>query len=272
MKRLGLCRTRHHEEAQAGAALPNRRLLQLVAMVCAVLVWGGVALATPTPQQRCDFERMRAWKTYLLCMDRMLAKNARGALGAPLGAFTRCRHKYFRQWTAFQNPNRTPSLVGSTCMGSRFTDNGDGTVTDHLTELVWEKKTHLDGTDNPADLQDADNTYNWADAYLDFRDGLNVGGFAGQHDWRLPSMEQFQTILLDFACTGAAYGPHCHCPTDVCVDSSLDPTNTRLYGYWSDTAHIVLPQQTWALSGDYLNSNDTYSYIELAVRAVRGGF
>lgn len=50
----------------------------------------------------------------------------------------------------------------SRCWTGRFTDNADGTITDHLTGLMWEKKTELNGVMNFANLHDADNRYRWS--------------------------------------------------------------------------------------------------------------
>jgi hypothetical protein len=47
----------------------------------------------------------------------------------------------------------------------RFVDNGDGTISDHQTGLMWEKKVGLDGAPS-GDLHDADNVYPWAGTCL----------------------------------------------------------------------------------------------------------
>jgi hypothetical protein len=44
----------------------------------------------------------------------------------------------------------------------RFVDNGDGSISDNWTGLMWEKKIKLDGTADYANLHDADNYYLWA--------------------------------------------------------------------------------------------------------------
>jgi hypothetical protein len=44
----------------------------------------------------------------------------------------------------------------------RFADNGDGTITDKKTGLMWEQKDSADGTPNPDNLHDVDNRYSWA--------------------------------------------------------------------------------------------------------------
>jgi len=71
----------------------------------------------------------------------------------------------------------------------QFVDNGDGTLTDRQTCLVWEKK------DNAGGIHDFNALYQWSDtgsapdggAFTVFIAGLNSGAFAGHRDWRLPT-------------------------------------------------------------------------------------
>ena len=86
--------------------------------VCATLLWSATVLATPTPQQNCDYARITAWGKYVSCVDGVAAKDAKGA-GALLQfeAFRKCRHAYFKNWTAFQTK---ASVAGSTCEGTRL--------------------------------------------------------------------------------------------------------------------------------------------------------
>ena len=71
----------------------------------------------------------------------------------------------------------------------QFVDNGDGTITDRQTCLVWEKK------DNAGGIHDLNNVYQWSSsgsamdgsAFTVFLSALNGNGFAGHHDWRLPT-------------------------------------------------------------------------------------
>ena len=86
---------------------------------CATLLCAGAALATTTPQQKCDYARITAWKKYQSCVDGVVAKQAKGTGFDLLAAFPKCRHKYFGKWATFQ------SITGSTCIGLRYTDNGD---------------------------------------------------------------------------------------------------------------------------------------------------
>ena len=269
----------------------------LTATACATLLWAGTALATPTAQQQCDATRITAWKTYQACVDAMVARDAKG-LGLNnddtiirFATFARCRHAYFSKWTGFQNPNRKPSLAGSTCIGSRFTDNGDETVTDNLSALVWEKKANGDMTPNFADPHDADNYYAWSagapytesgPVFTDFLASLSGGaGFAGANGWRLPTFAELQTTLLDFTCSGTGAGLRCHCPSNPCVDPAVDSGNTVSNYYWSATSYLLVaapgfvgapnPNSVWVVNFADSFAQADYKGDAWFVRAVRGG-
>ena len=86
----------------------------------------------------------------------------------------------------------------------KLVDNGNDTITDSQTGLMWEKKTTTVGSGpNLRDPRDVDNTYTWDDAMGDWIDRMNGrlitnvgdGGFAGYSDWRVPTMAEMQTIL-----------------------------------------------------------------------------
>jgi hypothetical protein len=70
-----------------------------------------------------------------------------------------------------------------------YVDNGDGTITDVRTGLMWEKLSD-DGS-----IHDTDNNYSWGDAYAYKIAGLNAIGFAGYTDWRLPNVNELQSLL-----------------------------------------------------------------------------
>jgi C1A family cysteine protease len=125
--------------------------------------------------------------------------------------------------------------------------NGDGTVTDPQTGLMWELKTD-DGGD-----RDKDNKYTWQEA-LDYCNNLDLGGYS---DWRLPSINEL-TSLVDLS----RYDPP--------VNTAYFPKTVTSY-YWSSTSCAHPTYNAWRVafkSGTSSNGSKSSSYY---VRAVRGG-
>ena len=67
----------------------------------------------------------------------------------------------------------------------RFCDNGDGTVTDEETSLMWSQ------TDA---YQDNSKWSNWFMAE-DYIKALNIKKFAGYINWRMPNIEEAETLF-----------------------------------------------------------------------------
>ncbi len=130
---------------------------------------------------------------------------------------------------------------------ARFVNNGDGTVTDTRTGLVWEQKTDDGG------LRDKDNTYNWKDA-LAYCENLTLGG---QTDWRLPTIKELAS-LVDLS----SYNPS--------IDTDYFPNTVSSY-YWSSSTDAYYTYYAWGVNfydGYDGWHNKSYGYY---VRAVRGG-
>ncbi len=66
----------------------------------------------------------------------------------------------------------------------RFTDNGDQTVTDNLTGLIWTKDANLVRY----------GTLNWQNA-LDYIASLNEANYLGHNDWRLPNVVELESMV-----------------------------------------------------------------------------
>jgi hypothetical protein len=179
-------------------------------------------------------------------------------------------------------PANTPTMT-PTQLGDHFVDNGDGTITDTQTRLIWDKKDNLDGLANFSDPHDADNTYTWSTsgtvadgtAYTDFLAKLNNGAstdggastaitgcFAGHCDWRLPTIVELQGIV------DATQG-NCGGGSGACIDPAFGPTHPD--DYWSATTDAGSPARAWFVdfsSGVVDNFRKSSTYY---VRAVRGG-
>jgi Protein of unknown function (DUF1566) len=137
-------------------------------------------------------------------------------------------------WDAFGNPLTSCDNTGQDgdiqagvpFPTPRFSDRGNGTVKDNLTNLIWLKNANC-STISPAV---------WATALSNANDlangecGLSDGSVAG--DWRLPNVKELQS-LIDFGNFNPAF------PTGhpfLNVQSSL---------YWSSTAFADLPVGAW---------------------------
>lgn len=164
--------------------------------------------------------------------------------------------------------------------GARFIDNRDGTVTDHKTGLVWEKKDNLDGSANPSDPHDADNLDAWSSSgtapdgtvFTAFLFGLNGGTspdgvatsgcFTGHCDWRLPTIEELAGILDETPET-------CGSGVEPCIDPTFGPTQAD--GYWSATTFARNAARAWLLDFSSGGMAEGSKAVTLFVRAVRGG-
>lgn len=257
------------------------RISIAVAVGCAVILGAGMAQAKAkaTAEQKCQAERAKAAGTYASCQQQAQAKLQTTGFDFTKfeAAASKCRVKYAGTWAKLQ---AKAGLKGSSCAAARFVANGDGTVTDNLTGLVWEQKANLDDTPNLADRHDADNVYTWcvdgnsdfncdnagaADgtAYTDFLRSLNSECLGGQCDWRLPTRDELQTILAD-PFSGSA------CPTPSCIDATFGPTQAGFY--WSATSQASTPANTWYvtfLGGSVGGISKTSKTVY--VRGVRGG-
>ncbi len=72
-----------------------------------------------------------------------------------------------------------------------FVDNGDGTVTDRATGLMWQKDGSPDGM-------------TWANA-KEYINTLNRKRFAGYSDWRLPTIEELASLMKSSRTKGNLY-------------------------------------------------------------------
>lgn len=87
----------------------------------------------------------------------------------------------------------------TTTPAAAFTNNRNGTVTDNRTNLTW--KLCLQGyTYQAGKCVDASATTNYAfRAALAHTQDLNINGFAGHSDWRIPNVKEV-TSIIDFFC------------------------------------------------------------------------
>jgi hypothetical protein len=195
--------------------------MALIVTVMSMAVFGvGTAHATD-PVVKCQEQKLKARGKLELCLN----KNAAKVLGGKPDAAAACQ-------TTFSD---ALTKAGTAC---RYLDNGDGTVTDLNTGLQWEKK------DDGGGLHDKDNEYNWPDAMSTFVSDVNgetdmtnpqVPGLGGHNDWRLPSIDELQTIV-DTGTAGCGFG-------SGCIDPIFGPP--VISAAWSSSTQAINSANAW---------------------------
>jgi len=120
-----------------------------------------------------------------------------------------------------------------------FSDNGDGTITDHFTGLTWQKSPHSD-------------TLTWEDA-LQYSDSLSVAGYS---DWRLPNIKELRSISQE----------QFHHPS---VDTGLFDIFSG-QRFWSCTTLRNQPTKAWYLDSQFGITTYDFKTNRHEVICVRG--
>jgi len=168
----------------------------------------------------------------------------------------------------------------SDCYASRFVDNGDGTITDNGTGRMWAKKSD-DGS-----IHDKDRTDTWDDDrwfleadgtafdYIAYLNGAVAGYcFAGHCDWRLPTKEELQGLVVGSE-AAPKIDPIFKAPcTAGCAVTACSCTRSSFY--WSSTTFRGASGDfAWGvnfLDGVVSENGKTELYGRRHVRAVRVG-
>ncbi len=159
----------------------------------------------------------------------------------------------------------------------RFNVNGDGTLTDNQTGLMWELKS-VAGT---GDVHDVTNTYTWSTTgsasdgtlFTIFLSLLNSdvspnGGstcFANHCDWRVPNIPELRSIIDTNV-------PNCGSGA-VCIDPVFGPT--QVFGlnagneFWSSTTAADSSLNVWITNFNFGLTSEFQKPFPLPARAVR---
>ncbi len=149
-----------------------------------------------------------------------------------------------------------------------YVDNGDGTITDTRTGLMWEKLSR-DGT-----IHDKEHRYTWNEAFTVKLAGLNASGFAGYRDWRVPNVnELYSLVRLNPYSPAIAPAFHDNCIVG-CTVLTCSCTYTQSAQFWTSTTGHLDNGGSWLVGfhEGRVNRIGTGSTTFLHVRAVRGGF
>jgi len=124
-------------------------------------------------------------------------------------------------------------------MAGDFTDNGDGTVTDNNTGLIWQQGEGGQKT--------------WEDA-ISYCEGLSLAGYT---DWRLPNIKELESITDD-----TLYDP--------AIDTNFFP-DAYASLYWSCTTYANGSSYAWPVDFSYGDVDYSSKTDSNYVRCVRAG-
>jgi hypothetical protein len=146
-----------------------------------------------------------------------------------------------------------------------YTDNGNDTVTDNNTGLMWQKCSS--GQNNDSTCSGDVSSYNWYQASGTYDASYNASSqsvcgslnLGGQTDWRLPTKKELMSIV-DYSVPYPG-------PT---IKTAYFP-NTVASFYWSSTTYAGGPEVAWGVGFYYGVVAYDVKYGGGYVRCVRGG-
>ena len=163
------------------------------------------------------------------------------------------------QVSVAQAAQKCQSAIPKTTPTANFTVHNDGTVTHNPTSLMW--KVCSEGQtwqSSDGSCSGKVTTHTWQ-AALQISQTLNTqGGYAGHTDWRLPNINELDSIA-ELSC----YSP--------AINTEIFNNTPAISFYWSASPVANGSDYTWIFSftyaniGNYKRGNDSY------VRLVRSG-
>jgi len=152
------------------------------------------------------------------------------------------------------------SITAST-PDSRFTPQGNGTVLDTQTNLIWKRCSEGQVWDgSTGNCTGSASTYNWQGA-LDAAQTLNSsGGFASHTDWRVPNIKELASIV-ELKCY------------DPAINLTIFPNTSSNAFVWSSSPIANFGSKVWPFYFGYgYYGGNTYLKSDVKqVRLVRSG-
>jgi hypothetical protein len=124
------------------------------------------------------------------------------------------------EWAEWPMPNGPVDVDAGAPNLENYTDNGDGTVTDNVTKLMWQQAV-------------PSTKYIWS-AVLAYCPTLTLGG---RLDWRIPTAIELLS-LVDYS-----VGDDSIVPT---IDATMFPA-TPLEPFWASTSRVGSPTNGWGV-------------------------
>jgi hypothetical protein len=119
-----------------------------------------------------------------------------------------------------------------------FVDNGDGTVTDAATGLMWSQDDSGPqiNPENPTGGTGPRSGLNWEDA-LAWVEQKNAENYLGHSDWRLPNAKEMQSIV-DYARAPDATGSASIDPVFNITQITNEEGEADYPWFWTSTTHV----------------------------------
>ena len=132
---------------------------------------------------------------------------------------------------------------------NRFTENGDGTVTDTVTKLTWKRCS--EGLSGDSCEKGEALIFTWQEALK----AAAESRFAGKSGWRLPDIKELNSII-ERQCTMPA------------INEIVFPA-TPTMSFWSGTPYVGNPAYAWNVYFPYGISDGNSKSYKFFVRLVR---
>ena len=160
----------------------------------------------------------------------------------------------------------TTAVYAATCLTNgiattpttSFSINGDGTVVDNRTKLMWKRCAEGTVFNNNGTAENAfDDSCDGVPAEITWQQALeqvvtvNNGGFASAHDWRLPNVKELASIIE----------LQCHHPA---FNETLFLSVAGPNAYWSSSQDASNAARAWVLHTIYGSDSRQYKGSYLA--------
>ena len=148
---------------------------------------------------------------------------------------------------AVQAQTCQPESIPASTPNSQLQDNGDGTITDRKTGLIW--KQCLEGQSGSDCASSGVEIFSWQQALQRAQTVNSSGGFAGFSDWRLPTIKELSS-LVEHQCVGPA------------INLTRFPyaPNDWSYWVWSSSTVAGVGGYTGGAWGVYFDNGNTEWY------------
>ena len=148
-------------------------------------------------------------------------------------------------WALWPMPNGKDDVSDGAPNPNAYTDNLDGTVSDQVTQLMWQQSVPATGGISE------DGNLAWAEA----DDYCATLSLAGHDDWRLPSQIELVS-LVDYSNLGEGQPP---------INGAVFPDTPR-DAFWSSTKSVASDTSAWTV---YMDVGFTYAYDMASLGRVR---